>query len=338
MLTELTQLEVKSDSDILRLHQLSIQVAGWAGLSVAEQICFAVNVSNNSFNLTHEGDLVIFSIGEKKTGHSYLRAEMRDKLYTIEKELPSGINTNSLPVFHENTVIAKNEWERYRDMQQFTFALSHDLKNSLTKLKLALSLVEEEEIPSPIDNYIQIMHRSADRLESMMLSLNKIIQLGDGSPDVVRSLSPELIFNDVQEEFAEIISNQHTVIHTDFSKVAELNYIEVYLKSILSNLLSNAIKYAAADRPLQITVTASGQQDAVVFTFTDNGQGIDLSLYSNQLFQPFTRFSSKNEGSGVGLYIIKNMVERNGGSITVESRPGEGTTFRVVLQQYPLPS
>jgi signal transduction histidine kinase len=61
-------------------------------------------------------------------------------------------------------------------MEQFTFALAHDLKNSLTKLKLALSLVEEEELHPPLDIYMQIISRAAEDFEKTMLSLNREIQ------------------------------------------------------------------------------------------------------------------------------------------------------------------
>ncbi|MEO5563138.1 MAG: HAMP domain-containing sensor histidine kinase, partial [Chitinophagaceae bacterium] len=207
-----------------------------------------------------------------------------------------------------------------------------------TKLKLALSLVEDEEIPPVIYNYIQIIQRAAERLETIMLSLNKIIQLGDSSPDVVKRISPALVFTDVHEEFAETLAQKEALITTDFSAVTELNYIEVYLKSIFTNLLSNAIKYSSSHRALRLSVSAYRDNGKAAFIFSDNGQGINLDTVGNKLFQPFTRFSNSSDGSGIGLYLIKNIVERNGGKIDVESRPGEGTTFRFILEEYKLPA
>ncbi|MEO8406157.1 MAG: HAMP domain-containing sensor histidine kinase, partial [Chitinophagaceae bacterium] len=225
----------------------------------------------------------------------------------------------------------------YQDMQQFTFALAHDLKNSLTKLKLSLTLLKEEEIPPSINNYIQIIHRSADRLETIMLSLNKIIEVGDSSPHVVKNISPALVFSDAYDEFSDTIEMNEAFVNTDFTGIGELNYIEVYLKSIFTNLLSNAIKYSSPERPLYLTILATQKEDKAIFTFTDNGQGIDLEKFGNKLFLPFTRFSSNTDGSGVGLYLIKNIAERNGGSIEVESTPGKGSSFTVTIREYKLP-
>jgi len=155
-------------------------------------------------------------------------------------------------------------------MQQFTFALAHDLKNSLTKLKLALSLVADEEMPPVISNYFQIINRSAERLENIMVSLNKIIQLGDTSPDVVKVISPATVFAEVQEEFAEALNQKNAEIRIDFSELTQLNYIEVYLKSIFTNLVSNAIKYSSSHRPLRLCISARRNETVVRYALKVN--------------------------------------------------------------------
>jgi signal transduction histidine kinase len=232
----------------------------------------------------------------------------------------------------------EGNWQKhYRDMQQFTFALSHDLKNSLTRLKLALSLAREEEMSPSVESYISIMHRATDRLEDIMLSLNKIIRLGDSSPDVVKKINPAQAFDDICDDFADRIAKTGAIIGTDFSLLPSITYIEIFIKSIFSNLLDNAIKYRSPERQLHIRVTGSSKDNKLVLTFSDNGRGIDLTLAGSRLFLPFNRFSNDTEGSGIGLYLIKNIVERNGGNIEINSTPGKGTTFRIVLREYVLP-
>jgi two-component system CheB/CheR fusion protein len=88
---------------------------------------------------------------------------------------------------------------------------------------------------------------------------------------------------------------------------------------------------------LEIHVKAHSENQNIVILFSDNGQGIDLVKNNPQiLFQPFTRFSNDTDGKGLGLYIIKTMVERNGGRVEIESTLNQGTTFRFVLQPYTL--
>ena len=110
-------------------------------------------------------------------------------------------------------------------------------------------------------------------------------------------------------------------------------YVETFLYSILKNLISNEIKYKK-DVPLQINIKGRKEDGFVILKVKDNGIGIDLNKYEKQIFKPFKRFTNTVEGTGVGLYLIKNMISRNGGEIKVESEPGKGTTFYCYLKEY----
>jgi signal transduction histidine kinase len=329
------QTRINTEEDILKAHELAMQIGRWAGVSVTQQIRFAAAISENSLADNNEVIQLTFIIDEKENGQCILKATLHNESRDTRKEILQLIPGKSLPPFRDSMDPEKEVG--YRDMQQFTFALAHDLKNSLTKLKLALALLEDEEMPPVITNYVQIIQRASDRLETITLSLNKVLQLGDSSPDVVKRISPALVFADVQEEFAESLAKKDGEVNADFSLVSELTYIEVHLKSIFYNLLSNSIKYSSPLRPLRLSISAQQRDGKAAFIFSDNGQGIDLAMYREKIFLPFSRFSHSSEGSGIGLYLIKNIVERNGGKIEVESTPGEGTTFIIFLKEYDLP-
>jgi two-component system CheB/CheR fusion protein len=74
----------------------------------------------------------------------------------------------------------------------------------------------------------------------------------------------------------------------------------------------------------------------VLLTVRDNGMGMNLNKYKQHLFKPFTRFTNKASGKGLGLHLVKNMVEKNGGKIQVESATENGTTFYLYLKEYKL--
>jgi signal transduction histidine kinase len=124
------------------------------------------------------------------------------------------------------------------------------------------------------------------------------------------------------------------VVDKKFHLNNDLNYVPAYIKSIFSNLLSNAIKYHEQERKLKISIKTWKIQNGISFSFSDNGKGIDLEKNGKILFSPFVRFSKEIEGKGIGLHIIKNMVESNGGSIKVESTLGRGTEFIFSLVEY----
>jgi signal transduction histidine kinase len=102
------------------------------------------------------------------------------------------------------------------------------------------------------------------------------------------------------------------------------------LKSLLYNLLSNAVKYRSPDRTPLVRITCSTEQDYLVLTVEDNGLGFDMRQ-QDKLFALFKRLHNHVEGTGIGLYIVKKMLDNAGGRIEVESREGVGSTFRVYL-------
>jgi signal transduction histidine kinase len=102
------------------------------------------------------------------------------------------------------------------------------------------------------------------------------------------------------------------------------------LRSIVYNLLSNALKYRALDRPSRVHVQATYTGQSVVLAVHDNGLGMS-EMQQRQLFGLFQRLHTHVEGTGVGLYITKRLVENAGGTIAVQSQPGVGTTFTVTF-------
>jgi signal transduction histidine kinase len=129
--------------------------------------------------------------------------------------------------------------------------------------------------------------------------------------------------NDLQHE----IENSNAVIQSDFSLAQTIRGGRENTNSLLSNLLSNALKYRAPERPPIVTITTDHTPTHTILKIADNGLGIDLQKHGAKLFGMFNRFHSHVAGTGVGLFIIKKIIEKAGGSIHVESTVGIGTTF-----------
>lgn len=277
MQTRLAQIDVEKESDLLEVHQLALTVAQWTGLSVLEQIRFASAVIEKCISTREKKYQVSFDL-EKHIQRYSLKASVGLDSTGIEQLLDENRMVDQLPL-KQNTGRKDARWEEnYRDMQQFTFAMAHDLKNSLTKLKLALAILNDEELQPPVNTYIKIISRAAERFEGITMSLNKIIQLDNTTAAIVKKLSPQDVFADVREEFVENLEEAGATVDIDFSQLPCFNYIEVYLKSIFSNLLSNAIKYTSAARPLHIEISGHKENDKIIIRFSDNGQGIDLDI------------------------------------------------------------
>lgn len=175
METRLAQIQVETETDIPQLHQQAINAATQSGLPAIEQIRFASAVAEKCIHACGKGHHITFKIAQQDDGQFCLKATLGADSTSVEQELVQHIFTHPLPL---KQIVGRNTGRNdksYNDMEQFTFALAHDLKNSLTKLKLALSLVEEEELHPPLDTYMQIISRAAADFEKIMLSLNKEI-------------------------------------------------------------------------------------------------------------------------------------------------------------------
>jgi PAS domain S-box-containing protein len=215
----------------------------------------------------------------------------------------------------------------------FVHAAAHDLKGPSGNLLLLSEMIKDADSDQKkleLAGKIEPMIRGLNRTVSSILD---IIKIEKSSDKVIKHLDFCNIWNSVRKELADEIEKANAIINLNFDSCTGMDYVESFLISIFRNIVSNALKYRSMERRLTIDISAECSGNTAVLRFTDNGIGMDIKCFKT-LFQPFTRFNTKTEGSGIGLYIVNTMVTRNGGKVEVESRRGSGTTFRVFLVDY----
>jgi len=240
------------------------------------------------------------------------------------------VNISSRELEDKNKqLMAKNEL-----MDSFIYRVSHDLKNPLQNIFSLIEMLKMNmgEAANPMtENVISHIDKAAQkmmlRLEDL-LKLSKVENLVQTSPVTV-DLKEE--FQSILEEQALSIQKHKATIQYDFSAVPSLMFVQENLRSIMANFLSNAIKYRSPDRTPHLHIITKKSGNELCISFTDNGMGIDLDKHGQKLFGMFQRFHNHVEGSGVGLFIIKKIIETAGGRITVTSQLGHGSQFQVYL-------
>lgn len=232
--------------------------------------------------------------------------------------------------------------ESLREKDEFISICSHELKTPITSMKLQFQLAqrmmeENNELVFQKDNI-------AKRITMTLKQIEKMSKLIEDMLDVVKiplgKLEQEkkpIEMNAFTEEIFAHFNEQLQVlgIHCSFKKLDKDVYVlgDLYrLEQALSNLVTNAIKYGDG-KPIHIALEAS--KDEVLLSVKDEGKGI-ASEDLGKIFMRYTRLESKNmaSGLGLGLYITKNIVEGHGGTITVESKPGHGSTFMIKLPRH----
>jgi signal transduction histidine kinase len=214
---------------------------------------------------------------------------------------------------------------------QFITVASRKLRDPLLQLRRGLyALIQgfggelrglQTELATQVSN-------EAEKLDEIMSDLIEVAELDTGKRELkLERLRPSQALGEARDRFCDEAARKH--IRMDINAYADLSFINAdrrALRSILDNLLSNAIRYTPEDG--EVLLAAEEVKDFVQFTVRDTGRGIEAERLSS-IFDRFNPFSES--GSGLGLALVRRLVESLGGQIAVESRLGHGTTFRFTL-------
>lgn len=218
------------------------------------------------------------------------------------------------------------------DLKNFTYTISHDIKGPLSNLLMAAEMATEMTSMEEVHPLLGMIAQSGYRISDILQGLIKIIR-EEETKGKVELINLEDVVAEVKSELQDELQATQGEIRLNI-QTQQILFIRSYLESILRNLLDNAIKYRKPDCPPQVELSIYSNGSATVFAIADNGRGIDLERYGKDLFQPFQRFAAEQPGTGIGLFMIRRMIEKHGGKIDVESRPGDGTTFRFTIPHW----
>jgi len=232
----------------------------------------------------------------------------------------------------EEELLLKNaELQRVNnDMDNFIYAASHDLRAPIANLDGLIAMLYQR-ISGRLDEkekkLLDLSRFSIAKLNRTINDLTEIAKVQKYSESDSEPLLFEEVFSDVLADLKNLLDDASAELQIDW-QVPTLYYARKNLRSILYNLLTNALKYRSPDRTSRIVVRTYQEGAYTVLSVSDNGLGISASQLP-RLFTMFKRFHNHVEGSGIGLYMIKRIVENNGGRIEVKSTEGEGTQFTI---------
>jgi PAS domain S-box-containing protein len=240
----------------------------------------------------------------------------------------------------EKSLVEKNKQliRINNDLDNFIYTASHDLKAPMSNIEGLLYTLQDtiqsgnDRISQETDMLFQLMETSIDRFKTTILDLTEITKVQKAQDEDVEEINISEMVEDVRLSIHDKIIKSEAVIKTDFSTINKLKFSKKNLKSILYNLLSNAIKYRDKNRASEIFIKTEKTEDHIILIFEDNGLGVS-SQNLTKMFSMFKRFHDHVEGTGIGLYIVKRIIDNSGGKIEVESEVGRGTIFKIYLTQ-----
>lgn len=220
-----------------------------------------------------------------------------------------------------------------KELDRFVYSTSHDLRSPLTSIMGLISLVQQDCREPETLEIVGMIGANVNRLDRFIRNILKYSR-NNRTELEVEQISLKENINEVVNSLRHMKEAKGIQFNVDIVEQVPFFSDPQRLSTILENLVSNAIKYHSVERKNPfINITALSDHSRLHLTVSDNGTGI-APRYHHKIFDMFYRLSSESEGSGIGLYIVKDILERMEGTIKVSSEEGCGTTFEISIKNW----
>ena len=306
----------------------------------------------NPFNTeeldSHEYEKFIAAIAEKRECQIETLTKKKNKeeywvrfsmipIYNSDNELSHWISiqkdvTEERKQEKEKEQLIRELTQNNKDLKQFSYITSHNLRAPLSNLIGLLNLIED--IPINDSELLEIINgfkKSTHLLNETINDLVKIIVIKDKISIQKENVTINEVVEHVFSQLKFQIEQSKPILKLNFDEADTIYTNKAYLESILINLLTNSIKYKSETKKLKISITIKKTNNSTILKFKDNGIGIDLKRNSEHIFGLYQRFHDYPDSKGLGLYLVKSQIESLGGTIAIESEVNKGTEFTLTF-------
>lgn len=218
----------------------------------------------------------------------------------------------------------------YQELESFSYTISHDLKNPIASIKsYAQLLIRDQNI---LERGQKMLHRIADRADQMNLMINAVLDYSrvGRTAMLFQPIKTENLITEIVNDLQLIYANKNLKIVV--GEVPDMQGDPIMVLQVFSNLIGNAVKYSQYSSAPEVHISGELIENKVHYSIIDNGIGIAQNDLLS-IFELFNRMDNVKdiEGSGVGLAIVKRIIEKHEGTIVAESELGIGSTFRLTF-------
>jgi PAS domain S-box-containing protein len=279
----------------------------------------------------------IETITKKKNKEEYWVRFSMIPIYNSDNELSHWISiqkdvTEERKQEKEKEQLIRELTQNNKDLKQFSYITSHNLRAPLSNLIGLLNLIED--IPINDSELLEIINgfkKSTHLLNETINDLVKIIVIKDKISIQKENVTINEVVEHVFSQLKFQIEQSKPILKLNFDEADTIYTNKAYLESILINLLTNSIKYKSETKKLKISITIKKTNNSTILKFKDNGIGIDLKRNSEHIFGLYQRFHDYPDSKGLGLYLVKSQIESLGGTIAIESEVNKGTEFTLTF-------
>lgn len=218
--------------------------------------------------------------------------------------------------------------ETNHELDTFFYKASHDLKGPLASVMGIVNLARLENSNNDLEGYFSMIETSVKRLDRTLLDLIELARTRRGTTKVSNINMKDLV-DEILSSLKHVPDFTRINFEIKIDRHIEISADKVLVLSIFQNLIHNAINYCNHESPW-IRIKVEENEKGIKAEVADNGQGISENI-KGRVFEMFYRGHQESSGSGLGLFIVKNALEKMQGKIRFESEAGKGTTFFVVI-------
>jgi PAS domain S-box-containing protein len=260
------------------------------------------------------------------------RKKVEEELIKANTELENRVQERNLALIESIEELKKVN----HDLDTFVYTASHDLKAPINNIDALVQHLQEElsrdsREKEIVKEILKLINISIEKFRQNIADLSVTAKAKSGTKENNKA-NCDNIFRQVQSDLEDCILKFNAKLQSDFSKAPEIKMANKNLRSIMFNLISNAVKYSDPERKPLITLETMEENDFIILKVSDNGLGIP-ETDRDKVFSMYHRLHDHVEGTGVGMAIVKRIVDNNGGKIEIESEIGKGTTFNVYLKK-----
>lgn len=217
-----------------------------------------------------------------------------------------------------------------RDLDNFIYTASHDLRAPISNIEGLINALKDGDSyqEDSTKMLIDLMYESVEKFKITISDLTEISKIHKDEDYLQEKVHFETILSETNISIQDLISTSNSKINFDFSRCPEISFSRKNLKSVFYNLISNAIKFRSHERSPEIYLRTDVNSKYCILTVSDNGMGI-MEEKINRIFSMFKRLHDHVEGSGIGLYIVKRIMDNADGKIEVSSQLNSGTEFKL---------
>ncbi|MFT5336314.1 MAG: PAS domain S-box-containing protein [Luteibaculaceae bacterium] len=257
------------------------------------------------------------------------RIEFQKQLENINESLEQKVKNRTQELEENNRELVRlNE-----DLDSFVHSASHDLKVPIVNMEALVNMLDNNRLDDKTKEIVQKIETSIQRIQKTIANLSSATKARKNLYDDVQEIDVEQEIGVILDEMEQTIQDSEAETNFYYHIKPKIIFSQAGFSSIIRNLVSNAIKYSKIGEQPNILIEVGEEEHYYKISVVDQGLGIDLEKHGNKLFGIFKRLHDHVEGSGVGLYYVKRLLESNGGRIEVKSEVGVGTEFIVYFKK-----